>query len=43
MGAITFPNLGLEFNPSPVAFTVFGKDSYWSGSIIAVGFSLAVV
>ena len=43
MGAITFPNLGLEFNPSPVAFTVFGKDIYWYGIIIAVGFILAVV
>ncbi len=39
---ITFPNLGIEVNPSPVAFTVFGKDIYWYGLIIAVGFILAV-
>ena len=26
---ITFPNLGIEIDPSPVAFTVFGKDIYW--------------
>ena len=30
---ITFPNLGIEINPSPVAFTVFGKDIYWYGII----------
>ena len=34
---ITFPNLGIEINPSPVAFTVFGKDIYWYGIIIAAG------
>ena len=39
---ITFPNLGIEINPSPVAFTVFGKDIYWYGIIIAAGFLLAV-
>ena len=39
---ITFPNLGIEINPSPVAFTVFGKDIYWYGIIIATGFLLAV-
>lgn len=43
MGAISFPNLGIELNPSPVAFTVFGKDIYWYGIIIAVGFILAVL
>lgn len=42
MGAISFPNLGIELNPSRVAFTVFGKDIYWYGLIIAVGFILAV-
>ena len=40
---ITFPNLGISVNPSRVAFTVFGKDVYWYGIIIAVGFILAVV
>lgn len=39
---ITFPNLGISVNPSRVAFTVFGKDIYWYGIIIAVGFILAV-
>ena len=41
--AITFPNLGITVDPNPVAFTVFGKDIYWYGIIIAVGFALAVV
>lgn len=40
---ITFPNLGISVNPSPVAFTVFGKDIYWYGVIIAVGFLAAVL
>ena len=43
MGAISFPNLGIEVNPSRVAFSVFGKEIYWYGIIIAVGFILAVV
>ena len=43
MGAISFPNLGIEVNPSRVAFEVFGKEIYWYGIIIAVGFILAVV
>ena len=38
---ISFPNLGIYIDPSPVAFTVFGKDIYWYGIIIAVGFLLA--
>ncbi len=41
MGTISFPGLGLEFNPSRVAFNLFGKDVYWYGIIIAVGFLLA--
>ena len=43
VGTITFPNLGLTLNPSRVAFTLFGKDIYWYGIIIAVGFTLAVI
>lgn len=39
--AITFPSLGITVDPSPVAFTVFGKDIYWYGLIIAVGFLMA--
>ena len=40
---ISFPNLGITVDPSPVAFTVFGKDIYWYGIIIALGFLLAVI
>ena len=40
---ITFPNLGITVDPNPVAFTVFGKDIYWYGIIIAAGFFLAVL
>jgi len=40
---ISFPNLGIEINPDPVAFTVLGKDVYWYGLIIATGFVLAVI
>lgn len=43
MGTITFPNLGISVNPSPVAFTLLGKDVYWYGIIIAAGFILAVL
>lgn len=43
LSVITFPNLGLSFNPSRVAFSLFGKDIYWYGIIIAAGFILAVV
>ena len=39
---ITFPHLGLSFNPSRVAFSLFGKPVYWYGIIIALGFVLAV-
>ena len=40
---ISFPNLGITVDPSPVAFTVFGKDIYWYGIIIACGFLLAAM
>ncbi len=43
METISFPNLGIAFNPSRVAFSVFGKDIYWYGIIIALGFALAVI
>ncbi|MGI6030744.1 MAG: prolipoprotein diacylglyceryl transferase [Eubacteriales bacterium] len=39
---IAFPGLGLSFNPSRVAFSVLGKDIYWYGIIIAVGFLLGL-
>lgn len=40
---ITFPNLGIRVDPSRVAFTLFGKDVYWYGILIAAGFLLAVL
>ena len=40
---ISFPSLGITVDPSPVAFTVLGKDIYWYGIIIAGGFLLAVL
>ncbi len=39
--AISFPSLGISMDPSPVAFSVMGKDIYWYGLIIAVGFLMA--
>ena len=43
LSPISFPNLGITVDPNPVAFTVFGKDIYWYGIIIALGFLLAVI
>jgi len=43
LSAIIFPGLGITLDPSPVAFTVFGKDIYWYGLIIAFGFLMAYV
>ena len=51
MGTIYFPNFGIEINPSQVAIRAedmkkllgFGKDIYWYGIIIALGFTLAVI
>lgn len=41
--AISFPGLGIgEINPSR-CFTVFGKDIYWYGVIIACGMLLALL
>ncbi len=42
MYEISFPSLGLSFNPSRVAFSIGGKAIYWYGIIIAAGFLLAV-
>lgn len=41
--AFSFPGLGLEFSLDRVAFTLFGRNFYWYGVIIAVGFLLAVL
>lgn len=43
MEPITFPGLGLSFSMDRVAFQIFGKNIYWYGIIIAVGFLLAVL
>lgn len=43
MKPILFPNLGLEININPVAFTIFGKDIYWYGIIITMGIALAIL
>lgn len=40
---ISFPRLGLEFNISPVAFSVFGKEIYWYAIIILTGFFLGIL
>ncbi len=42
INTVGFPGLGIEFNINPVAFNLFGKDIYWYGIIIAVGFALAL-
>ena len=43
LSRITFPGLGISVDPSPVAFSIGGKEIYWYGIIIAAGFFLAVV
>lgn len=40
---VSFPGLGLSFTLNRVAFTLFGKDIYWYGIIIAAGMALAMV
>lgn len=35
--------LGMELNIDPVAFTIMGKEIYWYGIIIALGFCLAII
>lgn len=41
--AISFPALGLDFQINRVAANVFGKDIYWYGIIICIGFVLAAL
>ena len=43
LSRITFPGLGLDLDPSPVAFTLGGVTVYWYGIILAAGFFLGVV
>ena len=40
---ISFPAIGLEFTVNRVAANVFGKDIFWYGIIICVGFILAAL
>ena len=40
---ISFPALGLEFQINRVAANVFGKDIFWYGIIICIGFVLAAL
>lgn len=40
---IAFPKLGLDFNISPIAFTLFGKEVYWYALIILAGFFLGIL
>ena len=40
---VSFPGLGLEFDLNRVAFVLLGKNVYWYGVIIALGFLLAVL
>ena len=40
---ISFPGLGLEFTLNRVAVNLFGKDIYWYGIIICIGFILAAL
>ena len=39
---VSFPGLGLDLELNRVAFTFFGRNVYWYGIIIAIGFLLAV-
>lgn len=40
---VSFPGLGLNFDLNRVAFVLLGKNVYWYGVIIAMGFLLAVL
>lgn len=43
VNTVTFPGLGLEFELNRVAFILFGRNVYWYGIIIGLGFLLAVM
>ncbi len=40
---IEFPNLGIKMELNRVAFEIFGKEVYWYGVLIGIGFILAVL
>lgn len=43
VNTVTFPGLGLRFELNRVAFILFGRNVYWYGIIIGLGFLLAVI
>ena len=43
MNTVSFPGLGLEFDLNRVAMILFGRNVYWYGVIIGLGFLLAVL
>lgn len=43
MNTVSFPGLGLEFELNRVALVLFGRNVYWYGVIIGLGFLLAVL
>lgn len=40
---ISFPGLGISFNPPRVAFEIFGRGIYWYGIILALAFLTAAL
>lgn len=40
---IAFPNLGIELEADPTAFTLFGIDIQWYGLLITLGLLLAII
>ncbi len=40
---VTFPGLGWSFDINRVAISIFGLDLYWYGTLIAIGYLLAVL
>lgn len=43
VNTVSFPGLGLEFELNRVALILFGRNVYWYGAIIGLGFLLAVL
>jgi len=43
LNQISFPNLDLNFNINPTAFTIFGIEIQWYGIIITFGLLLAIL
>ena len=43
VSTVSFPGLGLEFDLNRVALILFGRNVYWYGVIIGLGFLLAVL